>query len=349
MQTTTGSKAENGALSRYVGATDRPVFVGACPRSGTTLLRTMLNCHPDLAIPRETRILIEAWERRDQFGDPSVAANRRKLGRWVFRRKASWADRLDVEKRAAIKRLVQAPPTFGSLIGTCFQMFADAHDKPRWGDKRPSYARYLDAVFAMFPDAQYINVVRDPRATVASMRKLGWFDGNIAHGTEMWERSIRSVESWRKRLAQDQFLDVRYEDLVSDPAAVLERIVLFLGLPEGSADKMLAYYEQVDVPDNAYHWRVSQPVTADAVRSWEQTLSGEEIALVEQATRKAMAQFGYEPAMHGTRVPHDLQRELLRRRMEKAKMRLDNRAREAKFRFTYRYPVAARLTHGQRG
>jgi hypothetical protein len=45
--------------------------------------------------------------------------------------------------------------------------------KQRWGDKRPMHARYLDAVFSFFPDTQFVNIVRDPRAAVASMRKLG--------------------------------------------------------------------------------------------------------------------------------------------------------------------------------
>jgi hypothetical protein len=79
------------------------------------------------------------------------------------------------------------------------------------------YARYLDAVFSFFPDTQFVNIVRDPRAAVASMRKLGWFEGHIAPGVGLWDRSLRAVEPWRDSLYDDQFYDLRYEDLV-DPA-----------------------------------------------------------------------------------------------------------------------------------
>jgi hypothetical protein len=65
--------------SRYAGQPDRPLLIGACPRSGTTLLRSLLNNHPDLAVPAETDFLIPVWTRRGRLGDLAVEANRRRL------------------------------------------------------------------------------------------------------------------------------------------------------------------------------------------------------------------------------------------------------------------------------
>ncbi|MGH3319067.1 MAG: sulfotransferase family protein [Streptosporangiaceae bacterium] len=334
--------------SRYAGASDRPVFIGACPRSGTTLLRTMLNCHPGLAMPRETRFLVDAWLQRATFGDLARAANRGRLAAWIFRRKSTTkAGRLEIDSGEAIRRLVAAPPTLGSLLGTCFLMYAEQQDKPRWGDKRPQYARYLDAIFAMFPDAQFINLVRDPRSSVASMRKLTWFDGDVVPGLELWERTLHAVDQWRRRLADDQLLEIRYEDLVGDPEATLGRVSSFLGLAPEHVQTMLSYHQQADVPRNKYHWRVSQPLTVASTHSFEETLSRDEIAFVEVAASAAMRRYSYEPLAHGAGVPAEFRQALRERRREKAKEFRSLRVENVKTRVTYRHPVAARLTSGQ--
>ena len=337
-----------GRLSRFAGADDRPVFIGACPRSGTTLLRTMLNAHPDLAIPRETRFLPVIWEARPRFGDLAEAANRRKLGRAIFRKGWTGARRLGVDPAVGIERLVAAPPTLGSLLGTCFQLYAETTGKSRWGDKRPMYARYLDAIFAMFPDAQFINVVRDPRAAVASMRKLEWFDGDIAPAVELWERSLRAVEPWRRRLRADQYVDIRYEDLVSDPAAALDRVTGFLGLASDGLDTMLSYHEAVDETATRYHWRLTQPPTTAAVRSWETALAPGEIAFVEKVTGQLMDGFGYDRSRAGGPVPAELERRHAACAADIARQRRELEREELKRLFIYRYPVRAQLTSGQR-
>ncbi len=207
------------ALSKFAPQLDRPVVIGGCPRSGTTLLRTMLHCHPEIAIPRETRFVLESWLQRTKFGDLEDVANRRRLASWIFERKESQANRLGLDEEEAIERLVAAPPTLGSLLATCFVMYAERNGKPRWGDKRPMYATRLSAIWDLFPNAQFIHVVRDPRACVASVRKLGWYNGKVAPALELWERSIHTVNAWRPKLSADQLLEVKYEDLVTAPEA----------------------------------------------------------------------------------------------------------------------------------
>lgn len=308
----------------------------------------MLNNHPELAMPRESRFLVDAWQRRDRFGDLSEAANRRRFARWIFTSRGTRPGRFQTDPGEAIERLVAAPPTLGSLAGTPFLLYAERHGKPRWGDKRPHYAQQIPAIFAMFPDAQFINVVRDPRGSVASIRKIGWFGGDTALAVELWGRARRAVDVQRGRLAPDQFLEIRYEDLVTDPGGTLELVCRFLRLSVDGIADMLAYHEDTDVPENRFHWRVSQPVTAAAVRSWEEVLRPAEVAFVERVTGGAMRRYGYEPATAGERVPPGLWRRFGRRRLATRLSDARHGAREAKLRVTYRHPVAARLTSAQR-
>lgn len=330
--------------SAFAGRPNRPVFVGGCPRSGTTMLRTMLNTHPGLAMPHETRFLIAAWDRRARFGDLSVPKNRRRVARWIAKRPKSRLPRLGVSEDELVARLESAPPTIGSVLGTPFVMYAERQGKKRWGDKRPSHAQRLEAVFAMFPDAQFVNMVRDPRAVVASVRKIGWYEGDIAQGADLWERSLQAVDHWRTKLGPDQLLEIQYEELVAEPREVLERIAGFLGLDPDGVDAMLRFHEKSDVPkDRTFHPRVSTPVTTEAVRSWESALTKDEIAFVEHALAGGMRRYGYEPSPDGVPVPGELARRYGRLRRRRALQRVRKGVGEARLRLTYRHPVAAQL------
>jgi Sulfotransferase family len=308
------------ARSQFAEEPRRPVIIGGCPRSGTTLLRTMLHCHPELAIPRETRFVLESWRQRRKFGDLHKAANRRKLARWIFTRDKSLARRLGLDPETAIKRVVASSPTLGSALATSFTMYAEKHGKPRWGDKRPMYASRMTAIWDLFPNAQFINVVRDPRACVASLRKLGWYEGSIAPSVELWERTVTAVDRWRSDLRADQLLDVRYEELISDPESTLGQVAAFAGLASDRSafEQMFSYHELKETRSQRYHSNLSRPIDASRVSAWTEVLEPPEIAFIEQATLPIMRQWGYEPIADGVSAPAELVGELTARRKRQA-------------------------------
>lgn len=334
------------ALSKFEPEVARPVIIGGCPRSGTTLLRTMLHCHPEIAIPRETRFVLESWLRRAKFGDLEEEANRHRLASWIFKRKESQANRLGLGEKEAIERLVAAPPTLGSLLATCFVMYAERNGKPRWGDKRPMYAARMSAIWDLFPNAQFIHVVRDPRACVASVRKLGWYNGRIAPALELWERSIHTVNAWRPRLAADQLLEVKYEDLVTAPEATLTQVAAFAGLAadDEALKQMLQYHEFEETRSERYHANLSRPLDPTRLSGWTETLTDAEIAFAEQAAGPLMLQWAYEPIANGVTAPPELLRvfKSRRKRYAAAERKLAWKDRFQRL-VTHRKPLAAAL------
>ena len=304
------------------------------------MLRTMLNAHPELAMPRETRFMIGVWQRRAEFGSLENAAHRRRLAKYVARRKASRARRLGEPDRL-FKAMVAAPPTLGSVLEAAYEVYAARDGKRRWGDKRPAYVLHLGALLRMFPDAQFINLVRDPRATVASIARTGWSEDGVVAGVDLWDRSVRAGETWRRRLPADRFLDVRYEDLVAEPAAALERLLAFLSLDPAGIEPMLAFYEQRDVPKHKLHPLVSQPVTTSRVRAWESSLEPADIAFVESTVGASMRRYGYEPVAGGAGVRRDFRWRLLKRRATVHRELASRWVVERKVDLTYRAPVAA--------
>lgn len=306
----------------------------------------MIDLHPELAMPLETRFVLESWPLRAAFGDLRHEANRRRLASWIFMRRESAAHRLGLERSAAIERLSDAAPTFGSVLGLPFVLHAEAQRKPRWGDKRPSYAQRMDVVWSLFPNAQFVNLVRDPRGCVASMRKLGWWRGKVAPAIALWERSVGTVDEWRPRLAEDQLLDVRYEDLIGDPEGTLARIVRFarLSADEAAIAGMLRYHERGERLSRRYHAHLSQPLDPARLTGWREELRPGQVTLVEEATRASMARLGYEPVMAGRRPRRKAQKSVERHRSRQAARRRRRRWEDRLRRYvTYRRPVAADL------
>ena len=308
----------------------------------------MLNNHPDLAIPPETNFVLPVWWTRPRYGDLRSAANRRRLAAWIHDTPGRGGQRIRAktfDRDQAVERIVAAPPTLGSAFATCFEMFAEAKGKRRWGDKLPRYSGYVDDLFRLFPDAQFIHVVRDPRAAVASQIPIGWDEPGmaLASAANRWELAIRRIDLAAARLRPDQLLDVRYEDLVRDPQATLRRICEFAGLRAGEAIEQMIAAPRRGRFNPGWHDRLDEPVSADRISSWRERLEPHEVALVEHATRRWFDRFGYrtEPGLAAGPVSSDL-RNLRRMRARRTWMWWRYALGELKRRHvTYRHPVAS--------
>lgn len=333
--------------SPFAGQPGRPLFIGACPRSGTTLLRSMLDNHPDFAMPAETDFVIPLWKLRVGFGDLREIENRRRVARWIFREEGNGGIRLRAGKftrKQAIRRVVRSPPTIGSIVDTCFSMYAEAHGKQRWGDKRPAYAGWISMLFELFPNAQFVNVVRDPRGAAASQVPLGWGheEAALSSAAVRWETSIRRVDEFARRLRPDQLLDVRYEDMVRDPAATLERVCAFAGLRGGDTIETMIHSERRGTFRPGWHDRLAEPVSTSSVERWREKLDPHEVALIEVAAGRYLERFGYRPAeLDAVPTEADLAELERQRRRRRRKWRRQGRNELKRRLLLYRRPVAA--------
>jgi hypothetical protein len=335
--------------SRFASQTGRPLFIGGCPRSGTTLLRSLVDNHPDLAMPAETQFVLEVYAARERYGDLRRPEARRAIAEWLFYEDGHGGRRLRVKnslsREAAVERVMAAPPTLGSLFATCFRIYAEAYGKPRWGAKRPAYAPHVRDIFRLFPDAQFVNVIRDPRASVASQVKLRWYRecDRLENAIATWETAVQRLDAFAGRLRLDQLLDVRYEDLVRDPRRALRAICEFAGLRTGEAVEEMIASERIGIFREGWHDRLKQPIDTTAVDAWRTQLGPRKTALVERATGAYFTRFGYR-GLPGLDAPP------AQRRLRALELQREHRARryreweraEVKRRWvTHRHPVAA--------
>ncbi|HEX8452039.1 MAG TPA: sulfotransferase [Longimicrobium sp.] len=207
-------------------AAPMPVVVGA-PRSGTTLLRLMLDSHPDLAIPPETGFLSIARKFRGS-GDGLRERFFREIT--AFPPQApNWADfGIPADDfRDALQRI--EPFTASAGFRAFYRLYAARHGKPRWGDKTPIYCLEIDLIRRVLPEARFVHLIRDGRDVALSLREQWFAPGrDMATLARYWARCVAGAR--KSGLGRPDYLEVCYEELVRDPGPVLARVCRFLEL-----------------------------------------------------------------------------------------------------------------------
>jgi len=158
-----------------------------------------------------------AYDARSDFGDLAEEANRLALARWIVDRKKTRFGDLGLDGQQVIKEIVAGPPTLGSALGIVLRAYAARFDKPRWGDKRPGYFQRIPALLRMFPDAQVVQLIRDGRDCVASLKEMDWYKQDSLHALSTWVESIELGERAARSLGPGSYYRMYYERLISDP------------------------------------------------------------------------------------------------------------------------------------
>ena len=142
-------------------------FIVGVGRSGTTLLRLMLDAHPDLAIPGETHFLLDLLAQNEN----GPARDR------IFRamiEAPTWPN-LAVSESTFKAALDEVEPfSVPDAIRTFYRLYAQRFGKDRWGDKTPPYRSCMTGIQQLLPEAYFIHIIRDGRDVALSYRGL-WF------------------------------------------------------------------------------------------------------------------------------------------------------------------------------
>ncbi len=266
-----------------------PIIVLGVSRSGTTLLRSMLDRHPGVAIPTESYFIPQL---HDRHGDhPDRAAIIADLGR--LQRVREWGvTESDLDERLGEQ------PTFAQVIDAVYRTWADRQGALRYGDKTPLYMQHLDLLERVFPDARYVHIVRDARDAALSfvgMQRKARFNWSRPRRVEdfacQWRRELADARALGERVGPGRYLELRYEDLVAAPEAELRRIAGFLDL--GFSDAMLDHSAPVTAGTERDHALLGQAPKV-GVRNWREQLSSRQAARIEAICGDELARHGYE-------------------------------------------------------
>jgi LPS sulfotransferase NodH len=262
-------------------STEPHIIMGGAPRSGTTLLRKLLDRHPQICCGAETKLFVPA------------AFN------------LEWLARSYQIPFSELRVMRSASSSQASFIDAFAARVRTDAAKARWAEKTPQNIRNLDWILARFPEASVIHIIRDGRDVICSMRQhpdWRWVDG-------AWEKVLvpRSVDWYARRWLADtatgmawrddpRYVEVRYEDLVADPLAVLRAICDGIG---ASAD--VAWLEAVARREGEARsaGQTKRPdyegaVSGASVGRWREDLTAAEQREVGRLCRPRLMELGYE-------------------------------------------------------
>ena len=284
-----------------------PFFVG-CGRSGTTLLRAMVDSHPEVSVPDEVAFIIRyhrphralqyGWPRRfDAAACTDLIVDDASLRRWPV---------TETEARAA---LADPPPeSFADTVRRLYALVAASQGKPRYADKTPSHVLYLPRLGRLFPEARFVHLIRDGRDVALSYRSVAWGPTTVPEAAVRWRRSVRRGRRDGQRLGPDRYREIRYEALVTDPERVLRDLCPFLEIDWD--DAMLQYHERADAviaatrfPDA--HQRLLLP-PQPGLRDWRTEMAAEDVDSFEAIAGELLDELGYGRAGERPSVPRRL-------------------------------------------
>jgi hypothetical protein len=298
-----------------------PIIVGVA-RSGTTLLRLMLDAHSQLAITHEagfipvasnlTNPLSRMFYRRLKITvkHGSSLNGLRAAFYQTLTEETTWSD-FHVDKVAFAEALFQLQPfSISEGFRTFFRMYAKRFDKPRWGDKTPFYCQYLPVVQNVLPEAHFIHIIRDGRDVAVSGRGLRFTSGDIEGIARDWVNHITLAR--KDARACHRYLEIRYEDLLLKSTEVLREICEFINLPYESS--MARYYlranERLNELRTPYrpkgsmvatresrlhlHRLTSRPPDSSRIGRWKTELTSEELSTFNGVAGNLLKELGYE-------------------------------------------------------
>ncbi|WNV84995.1 sulfotransferase [Umezawaea sp. Da 62-37] len=273
---------------------DGPVLIIGTERSGSNLLRLVLNAHSRVAVPHPPHFLRYLAPIADSYGNLEDDANLRSLvadAMLLLRvHPHPWGHPVDAEQ---VMR--EAGRSVFGVVAALYDQYRAAEGKARWGCKSTFTVDYVDEVLAERPDARFVMLVRDPRDVAASARRSVFCHYHPARTAALWARQQeRGLAALDRHGAAVVHL-LRYEDLVSTPDKEVERLCTFLGEPVEEA--MFAHHTSPAARRTAAlaeSWRnAGAPITTTSVGAHRHRLTPAERAVVEQITGSAMSRLGY--------------------------------------------------------
>jgi hypothetical protein len=284
-----------------------PVFVLGSPRSGTTLLYGMLLSAGGFAVYLAESNVFNLLAPR--FGDLSVRANRERLLEAWLNSKLYRASGIDPERIR--RRVLQDCRNIGDFLRIVMEEICAVQGMPRWAENSPEAILYLPLIKQLIPNALVLHIIRDGRDVAASLGRLRyvrpfpWEDLHSTIGCGLyWEWIVQQGRGFGRALGND-YLEVRFEELLDHPQTTLDTIGRFIDQPLDYATIQRVGYGSVSKPNTSFTAQDSDG-TFNPVGRWKRTFLPKELVLFERLVGTTLKELGYALATDAATIPEDL-------------------------------------------
>lgn len=275
---------------------EQPVVIISSGRSGTTLMRSMLVAGGQIAIPAETQIIHTlpikfrttrglSWEDQVRLVIASFESHRN-FPLWQVNLGDAYQKALALpENERSLARIINE---------VYFTYAAQAFPEAKvWGDQSPIHTFYLPYIKKVFPKARYMHLLRDGRDVVSSMvTRHG--DDYLFEAVLRWKTSLTRISHFQQGLTPDQYIEVRYENLVREPEPTLQKVCDFIGIEY--TQRMLDYWKLPTTIEHKYksfHENLGKPVFDSSIGKWRERLTAPQQEYVMQQLTTELWELGY--------------------------------------------------------
>jgi len=274
-----------------------PILMIGTQRSGSNLLRLMLNQLPGIAAPHPPHILQRMMPLVPKYGDLNQDKNFAQLVddvcRLVELNPVPWEgvvlDRADVARRCRARSPV-------AVFGAVYDVLAETQGAQTWLCKSMQNVMYLPQIDAYYPDAKYLYLFRDGRDVAVSFRKAVVGEKHYYHIANEWATAQRLAIKQRSITPPERFINVSYEQLTSRTEDTMRGLCAFLGVEY--SPNMLEYHKSDEAKraaeSSALWGNVVKPVMSDNTRKFMREASEEDISIFESVAGDVLDALGYE-------------------------------------------------------
>jgi hypothetical protein len=297
-----------------------PLFIVGASRSGTTMLRSILNRSPNISLAGETHYFDDLRPRviGKKLPEMTEAERNRCLDYFRSQSVRPYGTEGDPEQSPLSRSdLLAAAEELGDNADSVFQAYCQMRTRRNnaiWGEKTPRHVFRIDDILSAFPSAKIICITRDPRGVVASYRDWKYQGGLTTEGKPDYEEAIRRDHErksasyniviaslmWRaaanaalkaaNKYGVDRVRVVKYEEVTDDPEPILTSLTSWIGVEFGEA--------MLDIPvhnSSTIKFSASAGLSKAPQMRWRDALSENEIHVIQSVAGKTMTQLGYAP------------------------------------------------------
>jgi len=280
-----------------------PVFVVGAPRTGTTLVKEILNRHPRIHLFDEVHFFERIWDDRARLGDLSDPRSQAAAIERVLEIVERFGSDRDVVQTLGAdeyrRRLAERGGRYRNLLRILLEEGARRHGADVWGDSSPQDILYLDRLLEWYPDARIVVLLRDPRAFLSSYKN--YYRRGVATYRErynpiptsmLWRSYMTALLEAEGRPYAAALHRVRYEELVDDPEGTVRALCAHVGVEFDPA--------LLDVGSSNSSWvregeRPGRGIVASSRERWRSELSPTELWVGERIYGRLRARLGYGP------------------------------------------------------
>ncbi|NVO20913.1 MAG: sulfotransferase [Bacteroidetes bacterium] len=282
-------------------------FIVGRPRTGSTLLRTLFDAHPNVSIPQEWPMLLALHR---QFGEVKVwnkvilqdfyeaLFQHLRISYWEI---TNWP-KFDKEELWQALLQCEGPNSFETVFKTVYSQYHSYYEKKDillFGDKNPVYSNQVDMLAKIFPTARFIHLTRDYRDNLVSMLDVDFEMPNISVLVYRWKYSWMTINKVASKYPE-RFLTIRYEDLVENAQERFCELCRFLEIPfepsifefHNRKEELESHFPKEII--DRYFRSLFNPIDTSKVGIYKKRLSQFQVRVADQVAGIAAAEAGYE-------------------------------------------------------